>query len=165
MSSMRSKWQIMFFVCNFSFQLCCYCKKSGASIGCCRKACRKSFHLPCAIKKHCLFEFTDTFRSFCHSHHGLKKPTIVHTPDDICSICLDKMGEYKPVRSVQSPCCNKQMWYHQLCLMQMAQQSGYFFKCPLCNNSDVFRDTLVTQGIFIPDKYTNHFLTHLLLFL
>lgn len=36
--------------------------------------------------------------------------------------------------------------------MQLAQTSGYFFKCPLCNNSDVFREALVMKGVFIPDR-------------
>lgn len=134
----------------YDSQTCCYCKRTGASIGCCHKACRRAFHLPCALLRNCLFEFTDTFRSFCDAHHGLKRPKRVHAPDDVCTICLEKMDEYVPVRSVKSTCCSK--WFHKKCLMEMARSSGYFFKCPLCNNVEPFRSDVVRHGIFIPDQ-------------
>lgn len=134
------------------FQYCAYCKGKSATIGCCVKACRKSFHLPCAIQRNCVFEFVDPFRSFCESHHNLKKPKTVHKPTDLCAICYDEMGEYNLVRSIQSPCCNKESWYHKLCLMKYAQTSGYFLKCPLCKDENTFRRSIQERGVFIPDK-------------
>lgn len=140
-------------MCHYSVsQVCYYCKKPGATIGCCIETCKISFHLPCASKQECLFEFVGSYKSFCHKHHGVQPIDTAHAPDDSCSICLDKMGNYHPVRSVRSPCCNQNSWYHKRCLLQMAQTSGYFFRCPLCNNSDVFRNALVMKGVFIPDR-------------
>lgn len=134
----------------FFSQKCCYCKQRGANIGCCDKKCKKAFHLPCAIAKDCLFEFHNTFRSFCHAHHGIKRPGSVHGAEDDCIICGDQLGEYAPVRSINTPCCSK--WLHKLCLMRTARSFGYFFRCPLCNNEDTFRENMKLRGIFIPDK-------------
>lgn len=134
-------------------QNCCYCKKRGANIGCCHKTCRRAFHLPCALKNNTLFEFCETYRSFCNKHHNINRPRhTLHKSDDNCVICLDKMGEYRPTKSISSPCCNKSSWYHKRCIQEMAYSSGYFFKCPLCNNSGKFRRRLCYQGVFIPDR-------------
>lgn len=140
--------------CVISFsQRCYYCKNTGATIGCCQSGCPRSFHLPCASKMGCLFEFKNTFESYCHEHHGVRTPTAEQFPNDLCcSICFDEMGSFHPVNSVRSPCCNKNSWYHKRCLMQLAQTTGYFFNCPLCNNGDEFRETLVMKGVFIPDR-------------
>lgn len=143
---------MLIFFLEIHQQSCFYCKERGANIGCCDKYCRRSFHFSCAKRNDCLFEFANTFRSFCHQHHKIKKPKEVHSKTDTCNICLDDMGPYKPTESIQSPCCSKTNWYHRKCLMQMAHSSGYFFKCPLCNNNDFFREELKMRGIFIPDK-------------
>lgn len=126
---------------------------SGASIGCCSKVCRRTFHLPCAIKKNCLFEFNKTFRSFCDRHHSIKiLRQNRHKETDRCNICLDDMGPFHILNSIQSPCCNRNAWYHKQCLKQMAQSSGYFFRCPLCNDSKIFKEKIKLRGVFIPDR-------------
>lgn len=123
----------------------------GANIGCTIQKCSRSFHLPCALNKECRFEFLDPFPSFCHKHHGIKKPEIIHATDESCQVCFDDMGEYNPVRSIQSPCC-KNGWCHKTCLMEYANQSGYFMKCPLCNDSNLFRKEIAKLGVFIPNR-------------
>lgn len=62
------------------------------------------------------------------------------------------IGEYNLIRSIPLPCCNKDSWCHKLCLQQYAQTSGYFLKCPLCKDSDIFRDWIAQRGVFIPDR-------------
>lgn len=134
-------------------QFCFYCHEKGATIGCCAKACRRSFHLPCALEHDCRLEFTNTFRSFCDLHHNIKEPKNVHKPTDLCTVCYDDMGEYNPIRSIPLPCCNKNSWCHKFCLQKYAQTSGYFLKCPLCKDEKLFRDWISQRGVFIPDRY------------
>ena len=38
---------------------CVYCKKKGASVGCARQQCKKSYHLPCGMKNGSLQEYFD----------------------------------------------------------------------------------------------------------
>lgn len=136
----------------FGFQFCHYCLQRSATIGCCGKACRRSFHLPCALKNNCRLEFSNTFRSFCDEHHNIKRPKNVHKPTDLCTICYDEMGNFHIIQSIALPCCNKDAWCHKLCLQKYAQTSGYFLKCPLCKDSDQFRDWIAERGVFIPDR-------------
>lgn len=41
----------------------------------------------------------------------------------------------------------------------MAINAGYFFKCPNCNNKDVFRKEMLECGVYIPDQYAHFFFT------
>lgn len=125
-----------------------YCKLKGASIGCCHRQCRKSFHLKCGIEKNCMSEFL-SFRSFCHIHHGIKRVRNPHEENDICMICLRNMGRYVPVTSVKTICCNQ--WKHQICLKKQAFILKDDFKCPSCGNIDEFRNNLLLNGVYIPD--------------
>ena len=43
---------------------CVYCKKKGASVGCARQQCKKSYHLPCGMKNGSLQEFFDQVQRF-----------------------------------------------------------------------------------------------------
>ncbi|XP_037917969.1 uncharacterized protein LOC119655894 isoform X2 [Hermetia illucens] len=61
------------------------------------------------------------------------------------------MGAYHRVLSILAPCC-RSGWFHKWCIAKFALNAGYFFKCPLCNNRDVFRARLVHKGIFVPDR-------------
>lgn len=132
-------------------QYCAYCDERGASIGCCIRSCRNSFHLPCALKSHCRIEFAGSFRSYCDQHSGFSVPEKVHAPTDPCAICFDEMGPYDLSDSIRSPCCNTDSWYHKWCLAKYAQTSGYFLKCPLCNSKG-FRKDIARLGIFIPNR-------------
>lgn len=55
------------------------------------------------------------------------------------------------MNTIKAPCC-RNGWFHKWCLSEYAQNAGYFFKCPLCQNEDIFRSELPNRGIFIPDK-------------
>lgn len=63
------------------------------------------------------------------------------------------MGKYNLIKSIPLPCCNKNAWCHKMCLQTYAQTSGYFLKCPLCNDSDNFREWIAQRGVFIPDRW------------
>lgn len=139
--------QIIYFLVLYSLH------KKGATIGCCAKSCRKSFHLPCALKNDCRLEFHDPYQSYCDAHVNIKKPKNAHKPSDLCTICSDEMGEYNLIQSIPLPCCNKNAWCHKICLQQYAQTAGYFLKCPLCNASDSFREWIARRGVFIPDRF------------
>lgn len=133
---------------------CCYCKKPWANISCCATRCYKSFHLTCGDKNSTEHNFVGTFQSFCHRHIKGKKVT-PPLPDEKCCICYDNiMGpnqKFDTVKMIRAPCC-KNGWFHKYCLAAFARASGYFFKCPLCNDSKVFRQRLTYKGIFIPDR-------------
>lgn len=140
----------MFVMQCFHFQMCTYCYRKGASIGCCHKYCRKSFHFTCGVKNNCLTQFVDTYRSFCHDHHGIIR-TNVHRPNELCSLCLKEMGPYHPITSICLPCCDATKWYHKVCLMKKALRMGSEFKCVLCGEIDMFSRSMLLNGIYIPD--------------
>lgn len=132
---------------------CAFCLASGANISCCDKICRKAFHLPCASKQNCRFEFCGAFESFCDRHHNIEQPKNCHEPNDMCLICHQPMGEYNPIQSMPITCCNTGSWLHKYCLQKYAQTSGYFVKCPLCNDVETFRKNIRRNGVFVPDRY------------
>lgn len=132
--------------------MCYICKTKGANIRCCRKSCELSFHLTCGLKAGCQNQFHGMFDSYCELHNQIDEPTYNHKSDDVCIICYDEMGEYHPNNSIQSPCCSKNSWYHKKCLTEYAKTSANSTKCPLCNNSDLFRQTILNRGIYIPKK-------------
>ena len=37
-------------------------------------------------------------------------------------------------------------------MQQFARNSGYFFKCPLCNNKDVFETEMKAFGVYVPEQ-------------
>ncbi|KAK6029000.1 hypothetical protein OSTOST_04897, partial [Ostertagia ostertagi] len=43
----------------FCFQICSVCNERGAGIGCCSSACRRVFHLPCAIRSMCFLDYEE----------------------------------------------------------------------------------------------------------
>lgn len=110
----------------------------------------RTFHLSCGIQNKCRNYFTGTFQSFCDKHHNIRHKEKHETTTD-CGICSENMGKYHPLNSIQSACC-KTGWFHKLCLQKFATSAGYFFKCPLCNNTEEFRNDIMSHGVFIPDK-------------
>lgn len=145
---------------------CHYCKKPGAAAVCCKKECRKWFHVPCAMKNNCLMHFFDKFESFCDDH---AKEMIHHDElparNEKCSICQDDLGEYNPVKCFRPPCCiesvkekegkNKAYWMHYECVMQGARNLGYHFNCfafSCGKRDDKTRQGYKNCGIFIPDR-------------
>lgn len=129
---------------------CSYCKGKGATIGCCKQKCKKSFHLPCAIKSNCSFEFIGTFKTFCALHHATVNTSKKHSIDDVCAICSQKMNEYDVTKSIQMACCRNEDWYHKMCLKEMAIKMGRHFKCPSCSDLSEFQENMLYNGIYIP---------------
>ncbi|GAB0088091.1 hypothetical protein DMENIID0001_024710 [Sergentomyia squamirostris] len=130
---------------------CTYCRETGANIACCNLKCFRFFHTPCGAKNNARYTFHDTFQSFCHRHIDLPDDVEPHAAADICNICCDEMGPYHPLRSIRTPCCSSG-WFHRTCLAQSALSAGYFFRCPLCNDENTFRQFLVNRNVFIPDR-------------
>lgn len=83
---------------------CFYCRLKGANIGCCRKSCRKSFHLPCLLQHNGSVQFCDKFDSFCHIHHNVERSSI-HSKEEICSLYSQNMMEIHAITSIELNCC------------------------------------------------------------
>lgn len=130
---------------------CCYCGKTSANIKCQGPKCHRDFHLTCGIANGAIFTFVDRFDSFCdfHTPYNAKYPRCETT----CSICQEKicLTGKKDVSVIQAPCCQSG-YFHRWCLARYAIIAGYFFRCPLCNNNDIFRKVLPMKGIFIPNQ-------------
>lgn len=138
----------------FMFQAFFYCKTRGASIGCCAKQCRKSFHFSCGLKHKCLSEFIGNFYSYCHVHHATNtfNTSKVHEPEEPCDLCKQPMQNHNPVTSIQLICCETDKWYHKRCLKEQSFSLEDDFKCPSCGDVDTFRENMLLNGIFIPQS-------------
>lgn len=132
---------------------CTVCKKNGASIGCVVPQCKRSYHLPCGLQKECIFQFTDNFASFCWKHRPVQAITSNKYSGSLpCTICLEFVEPIPTYNILQSPCC-KNAWFHRDCLQVQAINAGvFFFRCTLCNNTDVFQKEMLRMGIHIPEK-------------
>ncbi|XP_022248830.1 G2/M phase-specific E3 ubiquitin-protein ligase-like, partial [Limulus polyphemus] len=135
---------------------CTYCGKYGATIGCCNKKCKKVFHLPCGLQNDSLSQFFGTFDTFCGVHRPRQKVHIgdgkgSEESDSICSICLYSVDCKVSNDLLRAPCCNYS-WFHRTCVQRLALNAGYFFKCPLCNNKDLFNMEMLKYGIHIPEQ-------------
>ncbi|EDV46782.1 mucin-22 [Drosophila erecta] len=148
---------------------CCYCRRLGANIGCCKSGCRRTFHTKCGVDHLAQNQFRDTYKSYCHQHVLVHRhrPSLIKKEE--CVICADELlgvGErFSVVTCIYAPCC-RNGWFHRNCLQRYANSAGYFFKCPLCNNLEVFRK-VVLMGISVlnqdatwetdPDAFVDQF--------
>uniref|UniRef100_A0A0K8URD7 G2/M phase-specific E3 ubiquitin-protein ligase n=1 Tax=Bactrocera latifrons TaxID=174628 RepID=A0A0K8URD7_BACLA len=132
---------------------CCYCGEVMANIGCCERRCRLNFHMICGIENGAMNQFVNSFRSFCHRH--VRKVNYRPKKDDECCICFEKIfnesTRFSAVNMIRAPCC-RNGWFHKYCLQQFAKNAGYFFKCPLCNDSTDFKRNMSLSGIFVQNK-------------
>ncbi|XP_052855980.1 pineapple eye protein [Drosophila gunungcola] len=132
---------------------CCYCHRAGANIGCCKNGCRRTFHTKCGISNLAQNQFRDTFKSYCHQHvrRNRQRPP---SEAENCIICQELLvaegGRFSVVTCLTSPCC-RNGWFHRNCLQEYANTAGYFFKCPLCNNSKEFHDVAL-MGISVSNQ-------------
>ncbi|XP_066583060.1 putative leucine-rich repeat-containing protein DDB_G0290503 isoform X2 [Prorops nasuta] len=137
---------------------CVYCKKNGATVGCCNRKCKKIFHFPCGSKTGSLHQFFGEFRSYCKNHRPSPKidENIIAEArvscNLICYICYDQVESDDSIGTLWAPCCKKNAWFHRQCVQQLAMSAGYFFKCPLCNNKKTFQKAMLDNGIFIPSQ-------------
>ncbi|XP_046741470.1 uncharacterized protein LOC124408534 isoform X2 [Diprion similis] len=137
---------------------CSYCKRNGATLGCCNTRCKQVFHLPCGLRAGSLHQFFGEFRSYCIRHRIKQnideyiKEEAAATGDITCYICYEEVNPQNPIRTLWAPCCRKNAWFHRKCVQRLALSAGYFFKCPLCNNKPEFQQAMLDHGIFIPNQ-------------
>uniref|UniRef100_A0A8D0CC70 G2/M-phase specific E3 ubiquitin protein ligase n=2 Tax=Salvator merianae TaxID=96440 RepID=A0A8D0CC70_SALMN len=131
---------------------CTICKKRGASIGCVASRCKRSYHFPCGVQRGCIFQFRETFPSYCWKHRPTqKRPSNSKGPSQ-CTICLELVEHAPSYNILTSPCC-KNAWFHRNCLQCQALSAGvFFFRCPVCNNKEKFQNEMLRMGIHIPEK-------------
>jgi len=145
---------------------CSLCKKNNATIGCCLRSCKKTFHLPCLQLSGGLSQFFGSFDSYCNEHKpkqrvpgltwktkttgkGSKITKKRYYGTSPCGVCLDMVSKMPSVNILWTPCCSG--WFHRNCVEYMAESAGStFFKCPLCNNKEVFEREMQKFGIYIP---------------
>ncbi|CAL7952237.1 unnamed protein product [Xylocopa violacea] len=138
--------------------VCSYCKKGGATLGCCNVKCKKIFHYPCGLRAGTLNQFFGEFRSYCVKHRPQQNidkqvlDELVRTNEVVCYICYDQVNPYDTVSTMWAPCCKKNAWFHRKCVQQLAMSAGYFFKCPLCNDNKIFPKAMKEFGIYIPSQ-------------
>ncbi|XP_006835432.1 PREDICTED: G2/M phase-specific E3 ubiquitin-protein ligase-like [Chrysochloris asiatica] len=132
---------------------CSVCKRNGASIGCVAPRCKRSYHFPCGLEKECIFQFTGNFQSFCWDHRPIQVIPPSNYRDALpCTICLEFIEPIPTYSILRSPCC-KNAWFHRDCLQVQAINAGvFFFRCTICNNSDIFQEEMLRMGIHIPEK-------------
>uniref|UniRef100_A0A6A7FRD7 G2/M phase-specific E3 ubiquitin-protein ligase n=1 Tax=Hirondellea gigas TaxID=1518452 RepID=A0A6A7FRD7_9CRUS len=129
---------------------CSYCNKRGATVGCSRKRCRHTYHMPCGMQHGAQFSFKGEFNSWCPSHrHHQSGPGREEKGD--CPICMEEIIP-DTSNALWAPCCSKDSWFHRYCVQRLAVSAGYFFKCPLCNNKDKFIAAMQEFGIYVPEK-------------
>ena len=146
------------------------------------KKCHITFHLPCGMKAGTHHEFCDSWDSFCPDHGRVQeiynsKDKSVFTEARECGVCFDGIKPIKSMTTLQqkrylwSPCCNKwwvkyllNFWikvlmdnlptwrFHKECIQKLATSSGYFFKCPMCNNKEEFDKEMKKFGIYVPEQ-------------
>ena len=61
---------------------CSKCQKTGATVGCCNKICKRTYHFPCGSEARMLNQYFGAFNSFCINHQYL---TIEATLADQCA--------------------------------------------------------------------------------
>ncbi|KAL8600048.1 hypothetical protein ACOMHN_039281 [Nucella lapillus] len=137
---------------------CQYCRKKGATIGCVISNCRKTFHFRCGREAGGMSQFFQQFRSYCPDHRPCQNtPTsdrlaFYGTAKSTCSICMLSVEARASNDTLRSPCCRKS-WFHRNCIQKYAMSAGaYFFKCPLCNNKELFEAEMLEFGIYIPEQ-------------
>ncbi|XP_042302084.1 G2/M phase-specific E3 ubiquitin-protein ligase [Sceloporus undulatus] len=132
---------------------CSICKKKGASIGCVSSKCKRSYHFPCGVERGCIFQFKDTFPSYCWKHRPTQKRRPYNSKGSSqCTICLELVEHAPSYNILTTPCC-KNAWFHRNCLQCQALSAGvFFFRCPVCNNKEKFQHEMLRMGIHIPEK-------------
>lgn len=128
------------------FQKCWYCGHANASIYCAKPGCRRVFHLTCGVESGCLSQFLGTFDSYCHRHNTEYR--YKDYKEATCVICSDALNF--TCDGIQNDCCNGV--FHRRCLGSLALSAGYFFKCPLCANTEQFRKCMRQKGVYVPDR-------------
>lgn len=132
---------------------CVYCKKKGATVGCAKPQCKKSYHLPCGMANHSLQQYYDQFKSFCSAHRPAQKVKGSRPREgkEVCGICQDAVPIPPAPTSLWTPCCGS--IFHSSCIQTAAMSSGSLhFRCPLCNDVQRFVTEMEHFGMYIPSR-------------
>ncbi|XP_041345789.1 uncharacterized protein LOC121365558 [Pyrgilauda ruficollis] len=133
-----------------SFQRCCVCGQSGATIMCCTEDCERWFHLPCAKEGGCVNHYVTPYRSFCPEHRPEQEVRATPEPGTDCPICLEPVEDRKTFKTMVCPKC-KRAWFHRDCIQGQAMRAGaLFFQCPLCRDNEEFTVQMFLMGIRVP---------------
>ncbi|XP_075226269.1 uncharacterized protein LOC142327269 isoform X2 [Lycorma delicatula] len=136
---------------------CIYCLKTGATLGCVLSRCKAVFHLPCGMKRGSLHQFFKQFKSFCVAHRPRQRICEdvlkqAQSESPTCVICYDAIVVNDDT-TMWAPCCKKNAFFHQDCIQKLANSfGGYAFRCPLCNEKQIFTKTMMEFGIYIPER-------------
>ena len=133
---------------------CNKCRQNGATVGCCNKACKRTYHFPCGAEDSMLNQYFGAFNSFCKSHQPIQEVSVPVDPNATatCTICHEDVTASPSFKVLWAPCCKKQSWFHRLCMQKLALSAGYFFKCPICSDNAIFCKEMQRCGIYVPEQ-------------
>lgn len=143
---------------------CSKCQKTGATVGCCNKICKRTYHFPCGSEARMLNQYFGAFNSFCINHQPVQKvpePVLRGSPGNpmsklgrqaTCTICHEEVIAKPSYDVLWAPCCKKQSWFHRPCVQKLALSAGYFFKCPMCSDTGLFQKEMKDMGIYVPEQ-------------
>ncbi|XP_032533064.1 G2/M phase-specific E3 ubiquitin-protein ligase-like [Chiroxiphia lanceolata] len=133
-----------------SFQNCCICGQSGATIPCWARHCNLSFHLPCAKQGGCVTQFVAPYRAFCPAHSPQQAVEATPEPGTQCLICLEPVEDRNTFNTLVCPAC-RTAWFHRDCIQGQALHAALLsLQCLHCRNDDTFLRDMITMGIRIP---------------
>ncbi|NXD89046.1 G2E3 ligase, partial [Halcyon senegalensis] len=131
-------------------QECFVCHQSGASITCQETGCGRSFHLPCAMQGQCINQYFGQYRSFCGEHRPQQAVEAAPPKKTMCLICTDLVDDTKSYRTMVCQAC-QHAWFHRNCIQGHALRAGTScFRCPLCRDTDGFKEEMLRMGIRVP---------------
>ncbi|XP_072216527.1 PHD finger protein 7-like [Excalfactoria chinensis] len=129
---------------------CFVCGERGAAISCAETGCERSFHLPCAEDGECVTQYFGQYRSFCWEHRPQQAEEAAPSPNTLCVICVEPVGDSTSFHTMVCPVC-KQAWFHRACIRKYAAHAATMcFVCPVCRARGRFRSRMTTLGIQIP---------------
>ncbi len=140
---------------------CVYCKHKGATVGCARTQCKKSYHLPCGMRQGSLQQHFDQFKSFCPIHRPAQKVASSgrqrerrhknNSSEKSCGVCLKSLDVRPSFSVLWTPCCGG--WLHRDCAQKTALSAGrHHFRCTYCNDGNRFVLEMRHMGICLPDR-------------
>ncbi|KAM4769436.1 LOW QUALITY PROTEIN: PHD finger protein 7-like [Cyanocitta cristata] len=161
-----------------SFQHCCVCGETGATIMCCQEDCDRWFHLPCAKDGACVTQYIAQYSAYCPEHRPDLKLEVTPEPETECPICMETVDDRETYGTMVCPAC-KRAWFHRDCiqvgpfpqprgtagaqqhqglttlllfaLQGQALRAGVLcLHCPLCRDVRAFLPRMFIMGIRIP---------------
>ncbi|XP_015735928.2 PHD finger protein 7-like [Coturnix japonica] len=133
-------------------QICCICRKKGASVRCHNRRCSRTFHFPCGTERRCVSQFFGEYRSFCWQHRPTQQVQPLRQQHPQCVICMEEVYTRPSYNTLVCPSCRSAM-FHRHCIQRQALSAAlHHFRCPLCQETQTFKDEMLRLGIKIPDR-------------